>query len=226
MKDIEKVMNYAYISNCVYCNGKDMFEKEKELQSETTQESDDVVSSSEDKVVAENKVQEELDALKTQLDVLVEKNNVLEEQVNSLKEGLASALTETENLRKRHKIELEKAGNDFMSKFIGDMTEVFENFYRAREHADGGEDTIRLVADGIKMNIKIFEDVLKKYNIERIFPQKGEMYDYHKHQAISTLGDDAYPANSILEVMRAGYICKDLLIKPALVSVSKKEVDV
>ncbi|AWD33234.1 Protein GrpE [Candidatus Fokinia solitaria] len=173
-----------------------------------------------------DEVQDELSAFKTQLETVTEKNKSLEEQISSLKEGFSLSLAETENLRKRHKIELEKAGNDFISKFIGDMSEVFENFYRAREHADGGEDTIRLVADGIKMNIKIFEDTLRKHGIERIFPQKGDLYDYHKHQAISTLEDDAYAPNSILEVMRAGYMCKDLLIKPALVSVSKKAENV
>ena len=62
--------------------------------------------------------------------------------------------------------------------------------------------------------------VLSKHNVKRVEPKAGDIFDHNLHQALSQTPDDKYPKNSIIKIIRAGYLIEDRLIKPALVMVS------
>ncbi len=61
--------------------------------------------------------------------------------------------------------------------------------------------------------------VLEKNQIKRIFPL-GEQFDHNLHEAISHIESEK-EAETILQVMQAGYTISDRLIRPALVVVSR-----
>ena len=49
----------------------------------------------------------------------------------------------------------------------------------------------------------------------------GEPFDHNFHQAMYEKEDTGYPAGTVAEVMQAGYVIHDRLLRPAMVVVSK-----
>ena len=56
--------------------------------------------------------------------------------------------------------------------------------------------------------------------ITRLYPL-GEPFDHNFHQAMYEKEDTGYPAGTVAEVMQAGYMIHDRLLRPAMVAVSK-----
>jgi molecular chaperone GrpE len=76
--------------------------------------------------------------------------------------------------------------------------------------------------EGVEMSknnmLKNFGD----FDIRRINPL-NEMFDHDLHQAISQVVDNSKEPGTVVNVVQAGYIIKDRLLRPAIVIVSKKE---
>ena len=63
--------------------------------------------------------------------------------------------------------------------------------------------------------------VFKKNNIEQI-ETVGKKLDPNFHQAMMEVEDDTKEPGTIVQEIQTGYMMKDRLLRPALVSVSKK----
>ena len=148
----------------------------------------------------------------------------LQHSINELRNAVMLEKAENENLRKRHKREIDNATQYGLTKFAQDLVEVLENLHRARSHVkiDTITDvTTQNMIDGIEMTIKSFESVLAKYSIKRLFPLNEE-FDHRYHQAIAQIENSTVAENTVLDVIQAGYIIHDRLLKPAMVAVAKK----
>ena len=51
----------------------------------------------------------------------------------------------------------------------------------------------------------------------------GEKFDHNFHQAMMEIEDDSKEPGTVVQVMQAGYVINDRLLRPALVGVSKKK---
>ena len=72
---------------------------------------------------------------------------------------------------------------------------------------------------GVRVALREIWDVFRPYGLERI---EGDhvAFDPHVHEALDMTPTDLVPPNTVLEVLRVGYLLGGELVRPALVRVS------
>ena len=124
-------------------------------------------------------------------------------------------LADFENFRKRS--EREKA--DFFryatASVLKDVLPVFDNFDRALDHAEEGDDFHK----GVLMIYKQLFDVLQKHGLKPI-DQAGVPFDPNIHEAVVREEDPEVPNHTVKEILQKGYFLHDRLLRPALVKVA------
>lgn len=154
-----------------------------------------------------------------------EKIAELEQKLSEANEKILRALAEVENVRRRSREEMEKASKFAISNFASDLVVVVENFFLASSNAPNEEiakvPAIKNYADAIVMTEKELLKILEKNQIKRIFPL-NEKFNHNFHEAISQVESDA-EAETVVQVIQAGYSISDRLIRPALVAVAKQK---
>lgn len=145
-------------------------------------------------------------------------------EVEQLKDIALRAAAENQNLRRRHAKEVDDARRYAISSLVLDVTEVMENLYSAKAHTmkeQDGQRGMRSIIEGLDLTIRTLEKVFERHHIKRIFPLKGELFDHAYHEALSVVDVQGCEGNTVAEVVRAGYMLNDRLLKPALVVVVK-----
>ena len=74
--------------------------------------------------------------------------------------------------------------------------------------------------EGIELTLKMFQDTLKRYQLEAIDPE-GEPFNAEHHQAMAMQESADMEPNSVLKVFQKGYVLNGRLLRPAMVVVSK-----
>ena len=125
------------------------------------------------------------------------------------------ALADFENFRKR--TEREKA--DFFryatSSVLKDMLPVLDNFDRALDHAEEGDEFHK----GVLLIYKQLFDVLQKNGLKPI-DESGVAFDPNIHEAVVREEDDSVPNHTVTAILQKGYFLHDRLLRPALVKVA------
>ena len=134
-----------------------------------------------------------------------------------LKEEWLRAKAETENVRKRAEIDVRNAHKYGVERLATELLAVSDSLEAALALETVTTESLQ---DGVGLTLKQLQAVFEKFNIKEINPI-GEILDPHRHQAMAALESDA-PENSIINVFQKGYELNDRLIRPAMVSVSKK----
>jgi len=134
-----------------------------------------------------------------------------------LKEEWLRAKAETENVRKRAEIDVRNAHKYGVERLATELLAVSDSLEAALALETVTTESLQ---DGVGLTLKQLQAVFEKFNIKEINPI-GETLDPHRHQAMAALESDA-PENSIINVFQKGYELNDRLIRPAMVSVSKK----
>ncbi len=147
-----------------------------------------------------------------------------EEQIAELKDQLLRARAETENVRRRAAREKEDASRYAMANFARDMLGVSDNMHRALdavpEDARGGDDAMGSLWQGVEMTERELLAALERHGIKRLDPV-GEKFDHTLHQAMFEVpGADAEPG-TVVQVVQAGYVIGERLLRPAMVGVAK-----
>ena len=62
----------------------------------------------------------------------------------------------------------------------------------------------------------------QKYGVSRVEVSAGDLFNHEFHQAMCEVEDAEHPAGSVVKVFQTGYKYHDRLLRPAMVSVSKK----
>jgi len=147
----------------------------------------------------------------------------LKKEIQDLKDQCLRAYAETENIRKRSDREIQEARKYSISGVVEDLVNVVESLYRSTEHIDAEDkknEKIKKIAEGIELTRKELMGVLIKHHVKRIEPKLGDVFDHNFHEALSQAPDAKHPKNAIINVIQAGYMIEDRLIKPALVIIS------
>jgi molecular chaperone GrpE len=134
-----------------------------------------------------------------------------------LKEEWLRAKAETENVRKRAETDVRNAHKYGVERLATELLAVSDSLEAALALETVTTESLQ---DGVGLTLKQLQAVFEKFNIKEINPI-GEILDPHRHQAMAALESDA-PENSIINVFQKGYELNDRLIRPAMVSVSKK----
>ena len=70
------------------------------------------------------------------------------------------------------------------------------------------------------MVLKGLLDVLAKHGVTQI-SAVGQPFDPSKHEAMAQVESECHQPNCVVEELHKGYVLRDRLLRPALVSVSK-----
>ncbi|HBA70829.1 MAG: nucleotide exchange factor GrpE [Geobacteraceae bacterium GWC2_55_20] len=122
-----------------------------------------------------------------------------------------------ENYRKRVNREKEELLNYGNKSLIEEILPVIDNLERALEHAS--EDGLGAVIEGIRMTHGMLLAALKKFNVTQI-EAAGAPFDSAYHQAMAQVPTDEHAPNTVVEVFQKGYMLKERLLRPAMVTVA------
>lgn len=141
-----------------------------------------------------------------------------EKEVATLKDQSLRALAEVENIRRRAERDQQDTAKYAVSKFASDLVAVLENLQRAIDAVPADQKSSPL-AVGVEMTLKELLGAFEKHGIKRIDPA-GQKFDHNFHQAISQVENAEVEAGTVLQVVQAGYVIHDRLLRPAMVVVS------
>ena len=151
----------------------------------------------------------------------------VEEKLRDAEEKLLRSLAEIENQRRRFEKEIKDAFEFGSFNFAKESLAIPDNLQRAKE-AIKNDEKLKDNKDLEKFleNITIIEkdliSIFEKNNIKKIVSQ-NKKFDPNFHQAMSEIEDDKVDPGTILQEIQAGYLLGERLLRPALVSVSKKK---
>jgi molecular chaperone GrpE len=122
-----------------------------------------------------------------------------------------------ENYRKRVNREKEELLNYGNKSLIEEILPIVDNLERALAHAS--EDGQAAVVEGIRMTHGMLVAALKKFGVTPV-EALGAAFDPNFHQAMAQVPTDEHPPNTVVEEYQKGYLLKDRLLRPAMVTVS------
>ena len=136
-------------------------------------------------------------------------------ELHDARDRYLRTLADFENYRKRADREKAEFFKYALAGAIKDLLPVLDNFDRALEHAEEGDDFHK----GVLLIYKQLFDVLQRHGLKPI-DQSGVRFDPNFHEAVVTEEDPSVPAQTVSAIMQKGYTLNDRLLRPALVKVA------
>jgi molecular chaperone GrpE len=151
----------------------------------------------------------------------------LKSEVEALKDQRLRALAEAENIRRRAEREKTEASQYAVTKFARDMVGIADNFARAlaavpQAVRDAADPQVRAVLDGVEATDRQLMQTLERYGVKAV--ETSGKFDPNLHQAIAEVPGNGEPAGNIVDVVQTGYTIGERLLRPAMVTVAKKEI--
>jgi molecular chaperone GrpE len=149
----------------------------------------------------------------------------LDRELADTKDRLLRTLAEMENLRKRTEREVADARIYGISAFARDVLTVADSMHLALEALDTelrekSDSSVKALLDGVEITERALLNALEKHGVKRIDPI-GQKFDPNKHQAMYEAENASVHAGHVAQVIQAGYLIGDRVLRPALVAVSK-----
>lgn len=148
----------------------------------------------------------------------------LEEEVSKLRDQFVRAVAETDNVRKRAQRDLEENNKYAITSFAKDMVSVLENLKRASEsfspEAVAENPLLKTIAEGVELTLQELLNIFQRHGIVRVDPL-GQKFDHNLHQAVAQVEQNGTESGTVIQVVQAGYVIADRLLRPAMVVVSK-----
>jgi len=150
----------------------------------------------------------------------------LAREAAELKDRLLRTLAEMENLRRRTERDVADARVYGIASFARDMLGIADNMARAlqtlrAELKEKQEGTVKALLDGVELTERELAKALEKHGVRKFEPQAREKFDPNLHQAMYEVTDPSLPAGTVAQVVQAGYMIGDRMLRPALVAVAK-----
>jgi molecular chaperone GrpE len=145
------------------------------------------------------------------------------EEIAQLKDQYLRAMAETENVRSRARRDIEDNTKYATTKFAREMVGIIENLQRASgsitAEARAGNEVLKQVGEGLDMTLQEMVNIFERNHIKRISPE-GQKFDHNFHQAVAQVESAEVPPGNVVQVLQAGYVLHDRLLKPAMVTVA------
>ncbi len=132
-----------------------------------------------------------------------------------LRDRYLRTLADFENYRKRSDREKQDFFRFAMADVFRDLLPVLDNFDRALEHAEEGDEFHR----GVSLIYKQMFDVLQRYGLQTI-DQSVVRFDPNIHEAVVREENPSVPSQTVVHILQKGYFLNDRLLRPALVKVA------
>jgi molecular chaperone GrpE len=149
----------------------------------------------------------------------------LDRELAEAKDRLLRALADMDNMRKRTEREVADARVYGISNFARDILGVADNMHRAMQALDDelrakADEATKALLEGVELTERELINVLEKHGVTKVEPL-GQKFDPNRHQAMYEIEDASVPSGSVIQVMQAGYLIGERVLRPALVAVSK-----
>jgi molecular chaperone GrpE len=148
------------------------------------------------------------------------KREDLKKKISELQSGWIRTQADFDNYKK--KTEADKASWTKVAKedTLFEILPILDNLYFAFKHQPQELEGNSWV-QGINHIANQIDQKLNELGIERITPQKKEVFSPQLHEALATEKTKGAKPDTILELIRPGYKIGEKIIRPAQVKVSK-----
>ncbi len=151
----------------------------------------------------------------------------LQQQLAATRDQGLRALAEADNARKRALKDREDASKYAVSNFARDLLDYTDNFKRAidsipEELKHSGDERITNLLTGLEAMQRQLLQTFEKNGIKKLEP-RDEPFNPHFHEVMFEVPGTGKPAGMIIQLVDAGYILHDRLLRPARVGVAKDE---
>jgi molecular chaperone GrpE len=152
--------------------------------------------------------------------------DALQKENAELKDQRLRALAEVENVRRIAAREKAEASQYAVTRFARDMLGIADNFARAlaavpAEVRAATDPQIKAVLDGIEATDRQLLSTLESHGVKPV--DTSGKFDPNLHQAIAEVPGGGKPAGNIVDVVQSGYTISGRLLRPAMVTVAKKD---
>ncbi len=143
-----------------------------------------------------------------------------------LKDKMLRALAEVENIRRRSQKEREDTAKYAVTSLARELAGVADNLGRAlaavpQEELESNPQ-LQNIYTGVEATEKQLMRALENAHISKITPPLGEVFDPNFHEVMFETEIPGKAGGEIIEVMEAGYLIHDRLLRPARVGVAKR----
>lgn len=144
-----------------------------------------------------------------------------------LKDQRLRALAELENTRRRAEREKQDASQYAVTKFARDMLNVADNFGRAlaacpKDLREAADPQVKGVIEGVEVTERQLLSTLESHGVKMIDTTDAK-FDPNLHQAVAEVPGEGKPAGAIVHVIQTGFTINGRLLRPAMVTVARKE---
>ena len=147
----------------------------------------------------------------------------LEAKLKEAEEKYLRVHADFENIKKRLEKEKYNAIDYASEKFAKDLLSPIDTLEMALASEEAAtnlstEDLLAKLKEGVELTIKNFYTAFEKHNIS-VVETDGE-FDPNFHNAIMQVDSEDKNTGEIVQVMQKGYLLKDRLLRPAMVSIA------
>lgn len=194
-----------------------------------------VTETTENKDLVQEKVQDDnvqAENVSTENDVIEQQEAELtiEEQYEAKLAELQAKLDDEENrhlrlradfdnMRRRNQLDREAAEKYRAQSLLSDLLPVLDNFERALQVEATSEEAASIVK-GIEMVYRSLIEATEKEGLQ-VIKAEGEPFDPNIHQAVMQEQDSEKETGVVLRELQKGYILKDRVLRPSMVSVNE-----
>ncbi len=148
-----------------------------------------------------------------------EKIKNLEEELANVKNEMLKDRAELENFKRRSNDERIKDRIYANQSFAADLVEILDIFDKAVSKEVEDEVLKKYLMGFSMINTQIFQ-ILENYGVKKI-DALNKPFDVNYHEALEMKEVEGVEPNTVVEVVRDGYMFKDRVIRPSMVKVSK-----
>ncbi|MBV8979044.1 MAG: nucleotide exchange factor GrpE [Alphaproteobacteria bacterium] len=156
-----------------------------------------------------------------------EETEALRAELAEMRDRMLRALADAENTRRRAEREKQDASQYAIARFARDMLQIADNFARAMaacppEQREAADPQVKAVLDGVEATERQLLQALQQHGVKQIDTADGK-FDPNLHQAIAEVPGNGKPGGSIVDVVQPGYTIGERLLRPAMVTVARRE---
>lgn len=138
-----------------------------------------------------------------------------QQKISDYHDQLLRAHAEVENVRRRAQDDVAKARKFGTEAFAESLIPVRDSLEAALAQEN---QTAEHWQAGVESTLRQLNTAFERNQMHEIAPQAGDVFDPHRHQAISSVPSE-HPQGTVAQTLQKGYLIADRVLRPALVTV-------
>lgn len=145
----------------------------------------------------------------------------LRETIKSLEDQYLRANADFENIKRRlekEKYQAVEYANEVFARDLLAVVDALDMAYKIVSEVENDEISNK-IKEGIALTLEQFKKVFEKHGIKAA--DEGGEFDPNIHNAMMRVDSDEFESGQIVQCFQKGYMIKDRVLRPAMVSVAK-----